>query len=366
MPRKESILNYIIILGSILLSSSPVIPEAARGALIVLLLFFLSASVRGLEREPVKLLVFVLILLSPMTILDLFKTISFGVITLSFLFMPCSLMLGFFVGQRISFDRFEIVFEKIVFILSLIALPLYLAVFFVPSIVSFFPSYTFGGFTHKTIYFLNVLIGDDLVFRNSGFASEPGVYQFYLNLGLFISLRNLPALRLKTFFYIVSIVTTNSTAGLFIMAILLLIYLRGPWRAALIAVSIVFFGVLSGYVAEHWEAKVVNDQAAGGRLDPAINALNVFSENIFGIGAYRYTEIYQEMNLGSSDSYTQIAMRYGALGLMAIFTLIFRLSRRGLGFVTIFLLSFLTNPFFFSPLPAIFYFSKCSPKNSTQ
>lgn len=355
-PGDIPIGHWIILLSLLFLSSSPVLSEQFRGFGIVAFSIFILWKNCYLGKKAILIFLIAMLPLMPMTAYDFIRSVSEGFSTLSFLFIPASLMLGWLAAQLFKVGGFAYVFERSMFTLSLLSLVLFALLLLFPSIIAYFPEYTYGDFTSKSIFFLNVLIGDDVIYRNSGFASEPGLFQFFVNAALYISLVQQRKIRVYHAVYVLTVLSTISTAGLLIMTATLLFFSRGYYRVIIVFGSIIFSNQIFDLFLQHWSAKVSNEYAFMGRIDPALNAAKVFLENPFGIGAVRYAEIYRDSGIGAWDSYTQIAVRYGVLGLATLGFFLFCIARKGFGLFLVFAVSFATNSMWPFAICSCFYF----------
>ncbi|RWP38397.1 hypothetical protein [Mesorhizobium sp.] len=302
--------------------------------------------------------------MTPWTIIDLGESLDRGFVTFSFLLMFASILVGYLYSKVYSTEEFLIIFERSVFYLCAIALPLFVLVCVYPEIVGYFFRYKYGEFTNRSAVFLNVLGESDIIFRNAGFASEPGYFQFFLNLALFITLRRSGRINLRSGLYVAAIVSTQSTMGLAIMALVILMFTRGWARIAVIGCAVGAFGTISNLAEVHYQGKIENEYALSERMDPFVNAANVILERPLGIGAYEYTSIYENLNIGSWDSYTQVGLRYGTVTLFIVALLIGRIAKHSLGLAMIIFATFLTSPIWYLPVVSCFYFlfSRIEPK----
>lgn len=352
VPRRY----WVTLLALLFLSSSPVFSEWFRGSGIVVMTIVLLWKNPSLDKKAIFIFFIAIFPLMPITAHDLIRSVSEGFTTISFLFIPASLFLGWLAAQSFKAGGFAYVFERCMFVLSVISLILFGILLLFPSIINFFPEYTYGDYTSKSIFFLNVLIGDGIIYRNSGFASEPGLFQFFVNAALYISLVQQRKIRIYHLIYVLTVLSTISTAGLVVMTAILLIFARGYYRIVIVIGCIIFAAQVTDLFMQHWSAKIANDYAFMGRLDPALNAFKLFIANPLGIGAVRYTEIYRDAGIGSWDSYTQIAVRYGVLGLVTLGFLLFRVAKKGLGLFLVFAASFATNSMWPFAICSCFYF----------
>jgi hypothetical protein len=111
--------------------------------------------------------------------------------------------------------------------------------------------YTVGDFSLTTDYVMN--FGGIQIFRNAGFAWEPGVFASFINLAIFFNLiRN--RFKLKSnkhlWVFLIALASTFSTTGYSLFVLLALFYLYNQdfvkvfWLAPIVAVSVMFVFML--------------------------------------------------------------------------------------------------------------------------
>ena len=243
------------------------------------------------------------------------------------------------------------------FALSSISLFLYLVVIIYPPIVNFFVTYEYYDFTSKSVFFLNVLTSEsNILYRNSGFASEPGLYQFLLNLALWWKLRQCNKIDFCTFIFIASIFTTNSTAGLLCMFLILFLSSKGRVRWFIVLCVIVALPIILPQLQYHITQKMVGSESFEGRFSPFLNAFTYSFSNPLGIGSVEYSAIYKELNIGGWDSFSQIVIRYGYQGLIFVLFFLVVLFLRSLTLGCLLLVSFFSQAIWFYPVVSCFYF----------
>lgn len=354
--RRRSRYEHLVLLLVMLISVSPLLNEVGRAIAICFIAGISLIDSRYRNPRATVLFFSALALLIPMTLVDLLSLSNVKGPTLSFLYIIAGLTAGFSVSQSLKTDYLLRIFERAFFPVALISFAAYSLFFTFPDIAYSFPSYTYEGYTQKTIYVLNIMMAPAPALRNSGFASEPGVYQLLLNLALYTRLRDHGRVDLRVILYVIAILSTVSTAGLAILAFVLLSTLNNRQRMFAIVIGMFFAGAISALVSGHIQSKVRNELAFDGRVVPSLNAVKYFLQNPLGVGAIRYSFEYKSRNAGSYDSYTQVAMRYGILGLIALWMLLSSVVRRQpvVGFILI--LTFLTNPLWFVPFVSQLYF----------
>lgn len=352
--------DYLEIFIMIVLSVSPLISIPLR---IFLCLFLLILNRHNIYISRGFLFLLLICFLIP----SLIDIISHGDLPFSLLniSIPLIFLCGFVVGNKYSeANQFYYKFEQIVFYLALLSLVGCFIMFFTPSVVRLFPEYVMNDKTHHTIYFFNFLQFDDgnIVIRNSGLAWEPGVFQFLLNIALLVN-ANKPDSKiklLKSIVYVLSICLTKSTMGYIIMLLVFFKMLKTNkvYILILIISFLWFLPVVVEEIKYQLDYKMLGSDSFGVRFEPMFNAINLFGFNIYGIGSSYYNSVYEILNIGSFDSYTQILLRYGYPLFIYIVYKLIRIwqSNKILGFIII--LTFFSEPLWSCVLVCAMYFLK--------
>ncbi|MCL1096426.1 hypothetical protein [Shewanella gelidii] len=288
---------------------------------------------------------------------DIYYAQLYGLNTFSFLLFPCFFIYGYVVSKTLSFDDFATRFEKIVVFLSVVSLCIYLFVSVFPSTINYFFTYEYEGFSAKTVILLNVLIPDgQVLFRNAGVASEPGLYQLILNLALHFRLLRLKKLDLASTALIMSIVTTDSTVGIFICFVILCFNLSLRLIFMLAPVVIMSFSIIVDLFFYHLEYKLFGSVAFNGRMLPILNLIDLAAEYPLGMGSVLYTHYLEILNIGGWDSYSQLYIRYGIQGLLFGVICLFILMKESILLFFIVSVTLLSQNVFFIPFLVVLYF----------
>ena len=349
----------------VLFSTTPGVGETGALPLTAFGLLWLLFSMPVPARSAVTLFALLFLLILPISLYDLWISLDEGFSTLSFIGIPIFLSAGFILSQSVKQSSYLAVYERVFFYLSATSFALFALFVAVPSIAYLLPEYSFRETTHRTMIILNVLMNPDPVIRNAGFASEPGFYQLLANTALYARLRLIGRPDKVCLFYLLVVMSTVSTTGIAVALFLVSLRFDIKYRLFLMLLLVLFFGTAQEFLASQYETKIANDAVFGPRYLPSLNAFRLFLEEPLGIGAVEYTRLYQGLDLGSWDSYTQIAMRYGVPGLIAFAALLFSLGRRHLALMGVFMLSFLTSPIWFVPAICAFYFPSRHDGDST-
>lgn len=279
------------------------------------------------------------------------------------------LLTGWIAAGRISFEKMmEILANWSVFLaaISLIGVALYT---FAPEAVAFLPTYTYYDTTHHTLGIANILVYSDgtVVQRNTGIASEPGLFQLILNLGA-AAMLNVIRQRLTIGWFCrfalvgLAIITTRSTMGLAIFTILVVVAALRSRKISLALGTLVILGweVIRLEVIYQQENKLVGSASFEGRSVPTQQIFNDLLLQPFGVGNSNYNSNYEVMNWGSYDSLSQVFIRYGLPLAIVLCILLFRkLFIHPLIILTV-ALTLASQPIWFTPLIAYFYYYKKS------
>ncbi len=183
------------------------------------------------------------------------------------------LSIGMFCAAVIPIENFKEKYIKIISFFAAVSIVFFMLGLLAPGIVKLFPL-TIGSasvdYYNAGIYvFMSAKGYGSLVLasRNSGICWEPGCYQMFLNIGLFFLLEEEQQKRQKKFslhfmILVITIITTVSTTGIFLMGIILLTFfsvwiksLKHKWIIVPVAVCTVIFignstGLLQGLISK--------------------------------------------------------------------------------------------------------------------
>lgn len=301
-----------------------------------------------------------LVLMVIPSVLDVYNITDYNAYSGNNYYFPLSFLVGALLAKKYTLDEFLFILEKVLYILGLLSLVGMSIYYIAPTMINQFPTYSFYGLTHRTLYFFNFIYADGfLMVRNSGIAWEPGVFQILMNLGLAISTRNRATIDYKkTAVYILAIVLTRSTIGLLILMVNLVVLVRkNRWFLLVIAIIVVIFsGDIISIISYQATNKWIGSLAFTNRFTVSYNAIINCYKYPFGLGSTGYNAVYERLNIGSFDSYTQILMRYG-YGLLAfIIFALYKIFRKHWYLGIILIMSLLTESMWSSVLFVFFYF----------
>lgn len=349
--------KYFLVLLLVITSASPLFSTALRSMTFLLIVLMMVASRRAVTKDTPMwaLLIFVGYIIS--ICIDVYWAVNLDFSAMSGLFMILMLFFSVIIASRIEYHAYSTLFQKVIWHLTILSLACYSIAVITPSFVSLGIAYEYYGYPGKSFGFQNFIFQETtLVFRNSGFASEPGVFQIFINAAIALGLHDRKVSVFKLVVFGIALLTSASTAGLIIYFILLI--LRSSIKVKFIAlvVSMILFASLLQLISSHYTAKILGENAFRGRVDPAVSALKIFADHPFAYGSVRYTQNFEYLEIGSWDSYTQSLVRFGLTGFLVLIFLLARLSRKQFALSLVFSLSFATNSLFYIPAIAVFFF----------
>lgn len=364
---KEKAKNKFFIIEIFLLiavSVSPVIPSALKLALNFLLLCIGFVRTVKQKKKPVidKTFVLVLFFFFIPILFDLFYAVKVKAFSLPNLLYPFYFLCGYFYAKSCKKTEFYNAYEKVTYALAILSL-VGMSVFFIaPSLIYSFPTYQYYDKTHRTIFFFNYLFdGGWMAVRNSGIAWEPGVFQILLNVAFQISIQKDKGKKLfvRTVIYSVAIILTRSTIGYVIFAINIFSLLKNnkKYIPVVIIAGLLCSTMIVTEVIYQLENKLAGSSAFNARWFPSINAIMHTWYRPLGLGGSYYDAVYETLNLGSFDCYTQILMRYGYPLLIYVLMKLWKIFKKDNPYVAIILLiSFFSEPIWGSVLIVAMYY----------
>ncbi|MEA4964569.1 MAG: O-antigen ligase family protein [Oscillospiraceae bacterium] len=210
-----------------------------------------------------------------------------------------------FVGS-IDVKKWLSAYAQVMFIIAVASIIIYFLYIFVPRLLSILPvvKNVNGQISHSVLVAISPINN-----RNYGLFWEPGAFQTYLTLALLVELfQNKMQSVFKVIVLCLALITTFSTAGYLVLALILLcafsdgIFNRAmhkPLRIfciVLIVVAVVayyiiqysapsLYGTLFGKVERYFQTQSA-DSSAGVRISSFVDAFRAFFDNpIFGVGS---------------------------------------------------------------------------------
>lgn len=239
--------------------------------------------------------------------------------TQGYTFYLLGMLLGLIVVSYFPFDIFVTYFIKIMFFSSCLSLFLYFLYIIYPTYVIRFPTITnSAGNEYFNLIFSVFPKKLSLDIRNYSFFREPGIYAMYLCFALLLILFcDSAKMQLKkvrySIVFIISILTTLSTAGyLFLFSIIFLfLLLRNKFLTVLfLLVSVLLFGlVLIDTPFDKFNSDSLAYMSTLSRISSAILPLYIIIVNPFtGVGLDSFVSLYE------TYSYTLFSENFSASG----------------------------------------------------
>ena len=352
---------WLEVLIVLMVSVTPWIPKIPKAVLLVVLIISKLKSAKPdltvISVDTLDLILFASLIIP--SLIDVKNAVSSGTYSLVNFLYPVNIFCGYLIARKYGKEQFLCVMEKIVFILAILSLVGMSVYYIKPSAIYSFPTYVYYGKTNRTLFFFNYQFSDGwMSTRNAGIAWEPGVFQILLNLGLYVSIRNNRAGLLRVLIYCAAIAFTKSTMGYAILLANIALLLKRDKRYWLLlaGVTLLFSTMIYSELQYQVAYKLMGSSAFESRLNPLINAVKYCWNKPLGIGSTGYDLVYQEMNLGSFDSYTQILMRYGYPLLACIIIKIMSLIRTETVLGVILLIALFSEPVWGGAFFSVFYF----------
>jgi hypothetical protein len=352
IPKRLFFLYLLLVLFSL----SPIFNEFGR---------MLSVSAIGVlmwitayQYRSTTTIMFGLFLISllPLTLWDMSISLSSGFVTYSFLLIMVYLFIGYLAASSTKDFKFLHLYESVFLPLSIASFVFYAIFIIQPSLAYTLPEYEYQETTHRTAVFLNVLMNPEPVLRNCGFTSEPGFYQIFLNMALFARIDRLGKPDKYCMFYLLVVISTLSTTGLAVSIFLVISKFDGRYKFIVAIILAIFWTAAIELIEVQYTTKIENESVFGPRFEPSLNALNLMMLQPLGIGSVEYTNTYQQLNIGSYDSYTQVGLRYGITGVIGLLLLMANLARQRFALAFLFGISFMTSPIWFNPVITACFF----------
>jgi len=357
---KKLVLVFLIIF----ISFSPLLSNmykafALLGLTVIVFFNFSNKS----NKNFMALFIIEIILLSNAT-LDLFKIEEIGEYSILNMYFPLCILFGYIVSNKFNINNYLIYIHRIVLIIALFSLVGVTVYTYLPQIVFALPEYVYMHTRHRTAFIFNVLtIGRYVIQRNAGIAWEPGAFQLLLNVGLYSYIKFCKGKNLFVIIvYLLAIVSTRSTTGLIIFAInYMILLIENRESRAIRWFSLLVIVVFANEIRELIEYNLsykINFEAVGFnfRFSPMIQAYISGKSNLFGLGNSQYKLLYEDLGIGSFDSFSQIFVRYGYFLTLMIIIRLFKLIKRYFPLFVIIAFTFISQTIWFFPFITPFYF----------
>jgi hypothetical protein len=281
-----------------------------------------------------------------------------------------SIFLGYLLSSIETKEHFFHANEKLVQWSLLIGIPIFLLIGFFPSLLSFAPYYNFDGFEHQTFFVTNIHYAEEglLSYRFVGFGREPGVTQFFYILALWSSLKKHGKFTFSTLLIILAIFLGRSTAGFFMMVIVVFFTIPIRKNIKYILFSSPFFiFLLINEFNYHIDNKLSGTNSFINRYERYFSFFSSDVYNVvFGFGNTFYKNSIGVANLGGWDTFLQLSQRYGIITFVFLAFILFLKNRKFFMVSLIIFITFFSQLIWFYPAIAFFYFkgrSNCIQPN---
>ncbi len=215
-----------------------------------------------------------------------------------------TLLFAVLIVKYVDFDIFVSYFNKILYKLSIISLVVLVIAFTLPNLLAPFPTtVNFGDTTFKNLIVCAVFTETSFL-RNTSIFREPGVYVIYLLFGVIIELfYNVNINKRHMSVFVISIITTLSTSGIFILLLLLIGYMFKVNKTE-IYVKVILLLVLCGsllFILPDFSSLFFSKMDADSsdyvstlaRLSSFSVPFYIFFNNpIFGVGLSNFVKLY--------------------------------------------------------------------------
>lgn len=210
-------------------------------------------------------------------------------------------------NQRVDILK---IFYDIIIIIALITMGMYVIVGLLRLPLPYSIMHIPGGVYYKNYFNIFYTYSEKTIPRICGLFWEPGVYQIYLNMALFIYLAREKKEKGKLLLLLISILFTQSTTGYMLAAIICgAIFIRNNLFTKdskmaikiIIPLSVLMF-VAFAYISKRQETNIVGD-SYNLRIRDIFNSLSLFIEHpILGTGFYNTSEFARLDEFGRGNS----------------------------------------------------------------
>lgn len=164
-------------------------------------------------------------LLLPISLLVLLTAIVNSDTSIKYSYELMLLLLCGAIAVCTNFSILKVVFTDVIYLISVCSLVVFFVSIFVPSLLGPFPTvYSEMMVPYKFCFLASTFSPELGVYRNLGIFREPGVFIVYLNLAILFELFSQKVNFKKVIVFLITILTTMSTAGYIVVAFLLLSY----------------------------------------------------------------------------------------------------------------------------------------------
>ena len=361
--KSPGIRTHALLVVLVFVSASPIFgaPEKVVGALMVMLALVVSGRFQ-VAFQLSALISFGLLtfaLLPYVMFLDLVRSNEFYVKGLGFW---VAMVAGFVISSQVHKEDLFAAIRSCVMWTLIPGLLLWLLAVLVPSLIDFGPLIEYGGLELRTFGVTNFQYADDILVldRFTGFASEPGLTQLFLNLALWSYLsQHAGRVRWQSMLIMVALVFTRSTTGIALM--LLVLASTMPWRKLLVGIGALLL-LLPGYLYRFFsyqiEEKLIGSSSFAIRYDryDFLTNRDLF-DVLAGYGNHYYMNEIVPENLAGWDSFLQLAQVYGLWFPLFLFVALCLVNRKHWVAAIIIVATFFAQSIWMMPIIVCFYFA---------
>lgn len=320
------------------------------------------------QDKYINILIFMILFFSLIILVfDFYQYIITGVFSALSVAVPIYFYLAYRVSFKFSDLKLDVVLENIIFYISVVSIISYLLLWY-GNLHNFATDYHYYDSNHLTVYFYNIMLNEaGIVYRNTGIASEPGLFQVLVNIGLFLSIQKNNNSPFRMLVYTLSVLLTLSTAGI---VILILIYLHLIKKHLFIKSNIKYlyfvfflFFIIYSDLNYHIENKLLGSDSFEGRFNPIMDTLNTLIEYPFGLGNVAFDQVYKTSGSAAFESFGMILARYGLGMFISIGALYAKLLKRNVILFFIVIVTFFSQPIWLTPLFNILIINYASRKS---
>ena len=368
LSKQRGGVQHALLVMLVFISASPIFdaPEKVAGAIAVTLAILIKSGFQIYFRLSalISFCVLTIVLIPYSMLLDAVRANEFYVKGLGFWpVMAAALFISSHVGKV---ELFSAIRSCVMWTL-IPGMFFWLFVVLFPSLVDFAPMISYGGQQLRTIGVVNFQYADEMVVldRFTGFASEPGLTQLFLNLTLWSYLtQHAGKIRWQSMLIMVAIVFTRSTTGIALMALVLANAV--PWRKLAIGGCVLVLlvpGYLYRFLMYQINEKLVGSSSFAGRYDRYEYFVNQdLLDVLFGYGNHYYMSMIVPANMAGWDSFLQLAQVYGLLFPLFLLASIAWVNRSFFVPVVIIVGSFFAQSIWMLPIIGCFYFMSSGDK----
>lgn len=355
--NRNAFRRYAIMLIFVIAFATPILNTAMTLLLMIAAFSMTLVHEPRLAKRDANRIMFALVMFAPAILIDFYWLTQYGTTSFAGLYIIIALLFSAIVARHLEERSAQLVYANVVTALALVSCILFSVTLIAPGLLRFAIQYEFYGYAGLTFGLQNFVIADGVVvFRNAGFASEPGTFQVFINIAVAILLRLKKMSAWRFVVLSAAIITANSTAGLATFGAILLLASNNRYRVITLIALVIGSNYFLSIALTHYNNKILTEYAFLGRFEPIINALYVFQQHPFGFGTVRYDQNLETLQIGSHDTYTQTLMRFGLFGFIFYMGSLVQLARTQLGIALAIALGSVTNNLLAIPPIAVFLF----------